>query len=281
MKMTLGQNHPYRLIYKNYLRLVSPQKSKTFSNVEIDILIPVAEKDLATLGVVVECARQNIINPIGNIFIIGRAEILEKECKKFNCTFVDENSFLPITKADIIYNGKEWNRSGWLFQQLIKLNAGAIIRNEHVLVLDSDTCISQPQSFVLEDKKVILNFSDEYHYPYGNYNRFLKLDKRFYLSFVCHHMIFSKSILNNLKMDIEAFTKTNWIDGILNNIDFNEASCFSEYETYGNYIFFNYPDMYHLEYWNNKTLENSSYYLANNSSKKYKSVSIHKYSGHR
>lgn len=278
MKIALGQNHPFRLIYKNYLRLVSPQISKTFSNVEIDILIPVAKKDLATLSLVVECARQNIINPIGNIFIVGGAGMIEKRCNELDCIFVDENSFLPITRKEITHNGKEWNRSGWLFQQLIKLNAGTIIRNEHVLVLDSDTCISRPQSFVLTDGRVVLNFSDEYHYPYGNYNRFLNLGKRFYLSFVCHHMIFSKKILDNLKRDIEDFTKTNWVHGILSNIDFNEPSCFSEYETYGNYLFFNHPHMYHLEYWNNKRLENNPPHLYDNSLKKYKSVSIHKYS---
>ncbi|MGN6266137.1 MAG: DUF6492 family protein [Ginsengibacter sp.] len=278
MKLPLGQNHPARLVYKNYLKLVSPLKSKRFSKIEIDILIPVAEKDLGTLGLVVDSARQNIINPIGNIFIVGKSDLLIQKCNELNCTFIDENTFLPIKKNDIVYNGRVWGRSGWLFQQLIKLNADTIIKNEHVLVLDSDTCISQQQSFVLEDNKVILNFSDEYHYPYGNYKRFLNLNRRFYLSFVCHHMIFSKSILEKLKMDIETFTKTNWVNGILSNIDFNESSCFSEYETYGNYIYFNYPHSYHLEYWKNKNLKNISSELNNASLKKYKSVSIHKYS---
>ncbi len=277
MKLPIGQNNPFRLIHKNYLRLTKPLKGKVISKTCIDVLIPVAEKDLETLPLVVECARKNIVNPIGDIFIVGRRGNIEEVSISLNCTFIDENTFLPIKKSDIRFNGKAWYRAGWLFQQLIKLNADTVGKNEHILVLDSDTCISQRQSLVLDDGSVILNFSDEYHFSYGNYSRFLNLNKRFFLSFISHHMIFSKVILENLKKDIERFTGKVWIEGILDNIDYNEPSCLSEYELYGNYVYYNYPGRYHLEYWNNKGLRNEQP-IFKEAFKKYKSISFHQYS---
>ncbi len=277
MKMRIGRNNPFRLFYKSFLRLTKSSGRNLHSNKKIDILIPVAEKDLGTLPFVVECARINIINPIGEIFIVGKKGIIESQSNKLNCTFVDEDFFLPIKKREIVFNGKEWHRAGWLYQQLIKLNADAIAKNENILVLDSDTCLSQKQTFVFDDDSIILNFSDEYHFPYGAYSRFINLKKRFSLSFVSHHMIFSKKILVNLKKDIEIFTGKNWIESILQNIDYNEPSCFSEYELYGNYIYYNFPGKYHLEYWNNRGVKNEPVTIKE-SYKKYKSVSFHQYS---
>lgn len=273
----IGRNNPFRLFYKTFLRLTKSSRTTMLSTKRIDILIPVAEKDLETLPTVVECARKNILNPIGEIIIVGKKGIIETQSNMLNCTFIDEDFFLPIKKRDIVFKGKEWHRSGWLFQQLIKLNADAIAKNEHILVLDSDTCITQKQTFVFDDYSVILNFSDEYHFPYGAYTRFINLQKRFFLSFVTHHMIFSKTTLNNLKKDIERFTGKAWIEGILQNIDYNEPCCFSEYELYGNYVYFNFPDKCHLEYWNNKGVKNESVKIKE-SYKNYKSVSFHQYS---
>lgn len=276
MNLPKGQYHPIRLIYKNILRLLTPQKSKSKSTVSIEVLIPVAEKDIGGIYSVVKSIRTNIINPIRNIFIVGKPGPLESISNELQCIFIDEDSILPIKKQDIIFNGKEWHRSGWLFQQFIKLNAGDVAEGEYILVIDADTCITKPQSFVLDDQTFVLNFADEYHHPYSRYKNFLGLNKRFYLSFVCHHMLLSRLLLNNLKKDIEDFTGENWIQGILKNIDFNESCCFSEYETYGNYVYFNYTDKCHLEYWNNRSVKNVEQVISAKGN--YKTMSFHKYS---
>lgn len=256
LKIPAGRYNPFRLLYKNFLRFTRPVASREFSNVVIDVLIPTVEKDLDKLKEVILCAREYITNPIGKFYIVGKKGVIEQFCRSFNCVFLDEDVILPIKKADLKFEGKEWFRSGWLFQQLIKLSVDSIIpnENENVLVLDSDTCLTSKQSFVLNDDTYILNFSDEYHFPYQSYSGILGLKKRFYLSFVCHHMLFNKRILKKMKHDIEEYTNSNWINAILRNIDYKESSLFSEYEMYGNYAFYNFKNSIHLEYWNNKSV---------------------------
>lgn len=280
LKLPIGQKNPFRIVYKNYLKLSKSPKSCLPSSTRIEVLIPVVLKDLSALPMVIKQAKENLTNPIDNIYVVGRKGPIEQCCEQLNCVFVDEEAALPIKKSDIAYKGKEWHRSGWLFQQLIKLNADFLTRNEHILVLDADTFIINKQSFVLDDGTMVLNFSDEYHFPYSSYQKFLKLKKRFFLSFVCHHMLFKKSVLQNLKKEIEAQTGKSWIEGILSKIDLEEPCCFSEYELYGNYLYYNYPGSYQLEYWYNREFKrdvlNASPSLRLNGS--YKTVSIHKYS---
>ncbi len=241
-------------------------------------MIPVAEKDLPTLSYVIESVRVNLNNPIDHIYIIGKKGSIERFCKSNLCEFLNEDAVLPIKKSDIVFEGREWYRSGWLFQQLIKLNADEIVLNENVLVLDADTCLAKHQSFVLEDDRFILNFSDEYHFPYRSYLKILKEKRRFYLSFVCHHMVFNKRILSKLKAEIQASFNKNWIVAILENIDYNQPSCFSEYEMYGNFLFYNYRHNVHLEYWNNKSIKATllSEEVLEKNKGLYKSISFHR-----
>lgn len=280
LKIPKGRNNPFRLIFKNYLRLTTSCKSDFCSPIQIDILIPAVEKDLLTLPFVIQSAKKNLKNPIGEIFIVGKKGLIENLCIDEGCTFLDENAILPIKKSDIIYQGHEWARSGWLFQQFIKLSADEIVKNENVLILDADTCLTSTQCFVTGDNKFIVNFSDEYHFPYGDYNKILPGTKRFFLSFICHHMIFNKAILKQIKSDIEKTAGKNWIEAVLTTIDFNESSCFSEYELYGNYVYQNFRNQLYLEYWANKSypvhsLSNKTLEL---NSGKFKSISFHKHS---
>ncbi len=279
MRFPVGRNNPIRLIYKNLLRYTQSVKSNLDTNVTIDILIPVVEKDFFLLQFVIDSARNNIVNPINNIFIVARDGPIRDFCKQNNCIFLDEDIVMPVKKSSIIYNGVEWHRAGWIFQQLIKLNADELTQSENILILDADTCLVSKQSFVLNDKKCILNFSDEYHLPYGSYTRLLNLDRRFFMSFVAHHMIFNNATLKTIKKEIESYTGEHWITAILNVIDFNESSCFSEYELYGNYMYFNCRDKIHLEYWNNKTISSEllNQKVIDNSKGKFKSISFHSY----
>ena len=51
-------------------------------------------------------------------------------------------------------------------------------------------------------------------------------------------MLFSVKFLCELKNVISEHTNSVWYKAILDNLDNNEISCFSEYETYGNYMYF-------------------------------------------
>lgn len=68
-------------------------------------------------------------------------------CRTKGCTFIDENTVLPITKKDIHYRSRTWERSGWLFQQLLKLNGDKLCTADYFLVIDADTVLITPTVF--------------------------------------------------------------------------------------------------------------------------------------
>lgn len=78
--------------------------------------------------------------------------------------------------------------------------------------------------------------SDEYHLPY--FKAIRKLIPRLKLngvSFVSHGMLFNKEILQKMKEEISVKSGKNWYEAIIELVDNNEPSCFSEYELYANY----------------------------------------------
>lgn len=246
----------------------------------IDVVIPTVSKDFKMLGMAVKSIRNNIMHKIDNIFIVAPKGEIEKFCKNENCVFVDENTILPITKSDINYAPCGQSRAGWLFQQLIKLYSDKISNKKYILISDSDTIYTQPQSFIHDDK-VQFDCSNEYWDPYfQTYKKLINLDKRVPLSFVAHHMLFDREVLETLRDEIECRCKNIWYNAIINSLDVNENSSFSEYETYANYYYFNNPDKVCFRYWYNTQ---SSYRIFSKIIKKpktlkqYKSISVHTY----
>ena len=225
--------------------------------VEIDVVIPVHKKDLIKLSFVIDGIRSNSINNIGNIFVVGeKNQYLEAECKRLHLEYVDENELNLPKKESLGYiTNSVVDRNGWLFQQLIKLHADIICKNEYILLLDSDTVFLKPVVWVNHKRRVNLFISDEYHLPYGvplllyfpNKIRYLK-------SFVSHQILTSKSILNSIRMDVEEETGLNFTKAVLNSIDINESSAFSEYELIGNYMYWFKNDEIIIRYWKNKSL---------------------------
>jgi hypothetical protein len=226
-----------------------------WSNTHLDIIIPTLNKDLDVLPYVVQGARQYIKHPIHNIYIVSPNEdALREFCKKHGCIHIDETMSLPITKAEIDYTANGIDRSGWLFQQLIKLNGDQISEQEHYLVIDSDTVFIRPICFERRGR-VIFHTADEYHPPYfSTYEKLLGLRPASSKSFCTHYMLFEKLKVAELKKTIEHRWNTSWHKAILQNIDRTTHSGFSDYETYGNFVMSTYPGHVKLKYWYNKSL---------------------------
>lgn len=233
---------------------------------KIDVLIPAIEKDLEVLGYVIDSARRNIIHPIGKIFIIApeSTNIMKLSVEK-NCKFVNENKVLPLTKKDIDYCPKKGNaridRSGWLFQQLLKLSGDTLSSQDGFLVLDADTVLVRPHTFE-RDGKTVFFYRDLYYKPYfDTYRRLFGEDAlcpNFSIFFVSHYMFFKKKRVAELKKRIETRHNTNWYTAILNNINKNQWDSFSEFETYGNFMFKNHPHEMILKKRHNLSLKRSS-----------------------
>lgn len=204
------------------------------SDEEIDIVIPVIEKDLLTLPFCLEGVRRNIANKIKNIYLVAPdKETIKQFASESNVKFVDEKSVLGITAKDINYittDGK--NRSGWLFQQFLKL-AGNIGTCKHFITIDADHILIRPHVFLTKDNKYVFYQSSEYNSPYYRINKkLIGITRVPVLSYVAHKMIFNRDILSDLQSTIEKRCGKDWISAIIENLDRNYASAFSEFEIY-------------------------------------------------
>ena len=211
------------------------------SSDEIDIVIPVIEKDLDILPLCLEGVKKNVQNRIKNIYLVApqNNQIMEF-CRCNSIEFVDETTVLGFGPKDLCLKIKEKDkivdRSGWLFQQLIKLS-GRVGTCDHYLCIDSDHVLLRPHTFLAENGKPVFYMSSEMHCPYyANIKRITSLKKLSAFSYVAHKMLFSKKMLNDLHKNIEEKCKTDWIKAVLEKYDRTQQAGFSEFELYGNFV---------------------------------------------
>lgn len=248
----------------------------------VDIVIPAIEKDLPALPFVVESALNFLKHPIAKIHIVAPcSEAISSLCKQLNINFVDESTVIPVSKNDINYISSGLDRSGWIFQQLLKLNADEYCEQENILILDADTVFIRPSVFKYFDKTIYF-FSDEYHKPYYDaFSKLLNLYHRAPFSFVAHQMLFEKHKLKAMKNQIENIHQKPWYKAIIDIINPAEISCFSEYETYGNFAMTYYPNDAIVEYWHNLSMNRSMLpnlkEIVAKYAHRYRTISFHSY----
>ncbi|MCF8196407.1 MAG: DUF6492 family protein [Polynucleobacter sp.] len=127
---------------------------------------------------------------------------------------------------------------GWYLQQFIKL---AVIEksppNEVILVWDADTIPIQKLEFINEYCKLIYYTGNEHHQPYFDCIARLSDQKKIVdFSFISQCFPMRSEWMHEFCYYIENIHEVNWIQAILNSIDFNEGNGFSEYETLGTFL---------------------------------------------
>ena len=224
---------------KIYYRLCAwrPYKSLKASKEEIDVVIPVIAKDLEILPLCIEGVRKCVAHPIKNIYLVAPDDERVRDfCDKDNRVFVDETSVLGVKPKDLNIMVGDRDRSGWLFQQLIKLS-GKVGTCDRYLCIDSDHILVRRHVFVTEEGKTVFYMSYEKHEPYyRNIHRLFPELKLSHLSYVAHKMLFSKEILSRLHDDLAKSTRKTWVQAIIDNYDRSSFADFSEFELYGNYV---------------------------------------------
>ncbi|GBF77209.1 hypothetical protein PA598K_05744 [Paenibacillus sp. 598K] len=202
----------------------------------IDVLIPAIEKDLGTLPRVIDSVRTMVRHPIGRILIVAPdTPRMRKLCADRRCSFINERSVLPITKSDIRYRSARWERSGWLYQQLLKLGGAKLVSASHYLVIDADTILIRPHRFLTPKGKTIF-YTRNWSQPeyFATYRKLLGREPA-RTSFVTHYMLFETAKVRRLKQTIEARHGKSWYRAILGSMNLNKQFAFSEFETYANY----------------------------------------------
>lgn len=129
-------------------------------------------------------------------------------------------------------------RMGWYYQQFIKLAVmHAALPEETVLIWDADTVPLRPLRFADARGRLLFYRGSEYHRPYFRaINQLLSLEKVVDYSFVAQCFPVKGRWAAEFFEEIEARHKKWWLDAILDIIDFQEESGFSEYETIGTFL---------------------------------------------
>jgi len=239
-----------------YFRFVNSNlswESGTSSAEPLEVFLLTAAKDVSVAPYAIEGVRRNLKHPLRRISIIGpdieQLRLLAKDC---DCTFVDENSLLPLKLSDLNLPIQGINRSGWMFQQLLKLAIHRICETSRYYTIDSDTVLLRPIRLEV-DGKTVLYHSDEHHEPYfRKLRQLLGIEPRTPLSFVAHQMCFQPDrVAEMLKLIESRFPEKSWHQTLIDTLDLQEVSDFSEFETYGQWMLATHPAEIHREYFFN------------------------------
>lgn len=208
------------------------------SSEEIDIIIPVIAKDLITLPLCLNGIRKNICHNIKDIYLVGpEDDRLIKFAKNEGLKFVNELDVLGFSPKEVSFVTQDGrDRSGWLYQQLLKLSGG-IGKCQNFVTIDSDHVLVRPHVFITDDGKYVFYRSSEFNWVYiiENY-RLLGKFRLPILSYVAHKMVFNKGLLDNLKEVLERNSGLKWTDAIIQSLDNRYASPFSEFELYACFV---------------------------------------------
>lgn len=209
------------------------------ADVEIDVIIPVVEKDLRILPMCIEGVKRFISHKIKNIYIVSpECQAIVDFCKDNNLSFVDETTVFGFKPSELnLITDTGIDRSGWLFQQFVKLS-GNIGTCRYYLCIDADHILIRPHVFLTKNYDTVFYMSYEKHKPYYDIiSKILPEVKFASLSYVSHKMLFDKRSLDEMKNRItENGNGKPWQTVILENIDRSTVSGFSEFETYGNFL---------------------------------------------
>lgn len=208
--------------------------------------------------------------PARRLLFIGSDEVgrLVKETNLGErAGFINENEILPFDAVHAVMTeqmqpllqGRELPRgvTGWYYQQFLKMQYANICEDEYYLVWDGDTIPCGPFTMFKDDTDTpYIDLKREYHEEY--FVTMAKLipgmRKCIEKSFIAEHMLINRDIMKDLMNDIE---KNQEIQGscfwekIIRSIEAEriQNSSFSEFETYGTYVCFNYPTAYRLRDW--------------------------------
>jgi len=257
--------------------------SKNNKQEMIDVVIPTIGKDFVLFNIYLQYLKTNICDNIENIYVVAPAneEKLIEYCTQNNLIFIDETKVLGYGKNVIKYTHKEFDRSGWLFQQLLKLSGEKIVKNNKYIIVDSDTLLIHKHQFLDNERSVFFQ-STEWNEPYfRSFKNLFGYEAPHHLSLTSHMMIFDTSMLKEMKKEIEEKHHVSWDKAYINVCDKTVASGISDYDTYAQWMIYNYPDKVYLKPFYNKSLNRNDFNMCDLPKNKFggecNTISLHSY----
>lgn len=227
----------------------------------IDVLIPFTAKDIDTVSLCLQGILDTVRNPIGKIRLVTptntthdnrgvdesqRTRIWEELTERERIVFESDDEALGSDLLGEMRARGLGNLDGWHLQQLIKLSVARTTTSPATLVVDADTVLLEPRTWLHSDGTQLLQFSEAYQPGYKRHFReFFEEPLVAPFSFVTHHQLMRSAILR------EMFPSPSSI------IDWYETArkisgpSLSEYEAYGSYLWAKYPKQVRLGTWSN------------------------------
>lgn len=217
-----------------------------------DIVIPHIEQKNDILIRALPYIKKNI--KFRNIYIITKddniaklSSIINKKIKLLSEDIILNNYTFSTTKELLQKYNMPENRTGWYFQQFLKLGWARYSDNPWYITWDSDTFPLSKQYFFTKERIPYFIKRTEYNIPYfDTLEKILSIKKQCDFSFIAENMIFSKSIVLDMLDMIEKKAGKDFVEAIIEAVSkgTDYTSGFSEFETYGNYVLFKYPHSY-------------------------------------
>jgi len=228
---------------------------------DFDLVICAIERDIPTLEIGLPYMRKYLC-PARIVIIAPRschsalASLGDKTGAARESILMDEDSLAAGLNTDYVASllaarGANPKRSGWYFQQFLKLCYSLNpLTGEYYLVWDADTIPLRPMKFFGETGKVIFETSGEYNASYFfTMQRLIGKGKMYDHSFISEHMMMESATVCELLKLICApgmVSPRDVAQRIIAAIDDGALSVsgFSEFETYGTFAASAYPDRY-------------------------------------
>ena len=233
---------------------------------KLELMIPITKTDVPSLKHNIEYIFKYL--PVNKLVLISNEDITGILPSKYNITYLNENEIYPGMNFSSIKKIMEelcgtGRRTGWYFQQFIKMAYSTICKDEYYLIWDGDTVpITNIDFFDKETGKPFLAYRDHETCDAPFYPVMDKLlpnkllHKTLQESYIAEHMLINCDIMRRLISDIEdnnGIKGSAFFEKILNAVDSTilNLSGFSEFETYATYVQKVYPDFYIERFWMN------------------------------
>lgn len=264
---------------RQVLSLTQPQDPLSLKEpAVIDIVIPCHPKDFAQLPLTLDGIRQTVKNPIHSIRLITPGDSQTELQDRFpNAEVVADETLLSDEIFIVAQNSYQTSRHSWIRQQLLKFLAVLSSEAAGSLVVDSDTVLLSPRTWLDTTGMQCLDISFHYHLPYKTHLQEFLQRSTFPASFVTHYQLMQRKILQEL-FGFGGEGLLGWIK----SGDPSELSPISEYETYGEYLLDTHYSSVKFSKWNNTSSIFDSkiypdYATIKRQYKNFSSVSFHSY----
>jgi hypothetical protein len=225
-----------------------PRKTDTAQN-NFDLVLVVSEQDLAVTAKYLDFYIENI-RPANIVIITKEPERTGVLFAGKNALILDESSIMEGLTYESVRRQKSV-KTGWYFQQFLKMAYARICKNDYYLIFDGDTVPLNPLNFFSDGKGIFIK-KGEYYQPYFTMISSLfngEVNREVDFSFIAESMLINREIMLEIIERIESNINLEgafFFEKILNAVQGSGLSGreFSEYEMYGNYVMKYHKDSY-------------------------------------